>query len=333
MVWAARTPCLPRPYHAYISCSVSLRFCLDRIAVAFLKMNRLLTIGLSTLAALVVMAATSSHASAFTPHLPVSTALTTVPSSVSWPGSRDFEFRVEMTAGPVGAHFIFTVPAPSWGFSGVYGSPFSYGQPSLDGPGELKPSLSIVADPVPWACWRGAFAGGQNWYEVTLDPGTSTTVVVPSRLEGAPLEGMKTITDFRMENGDDPVLVDADVEVGGTPGILIKTRIAGHDTKLPASIAAGRPFVLRGLTRPALANRRINLRAMPHSAAAGGKPYRIATVKTDAKGHFKTKRLKIRFAPEPGGQAIWSFSSRLASPGRFANQSSCGPAMFLGSGS
>ncbi len=295
-------------------------------------MNRPLTIGLSTLAALVVMAATSSHASAITPHLPVAKTLTTVPSSVSWPDSRDFTYRVEMTAGPIGAHFIFTVPAPSWGFRGVYGSPFSFGQPSLDGPGELKPSLSIVADPVPWACWRGAFAGGQNWYEVTLDPGVSTTVVVPARLEAAPLEGMRTITDFRMENGDDPVLVDADVDVGGTPGVLIKTRIAGHDTKLPATIASGKPFVLRGLTRPALPNRRIHLRAMPHSAAAGGKAYRIATVKTDAKGHFKSKRLKIRYQPASDGQAIWSFSSRLASPGRFANESSCGPAMFLGSG-
>ena len=228
---------------------------------------------------------------------------------------------------------IFTVPAPSWGFRGVYGSPFSYGQPSLDGPGELKPSLSIVADPVPWACWRGAFAGGQNWYEVTLDPGVSTTVVVPARLEAAPLEGMKTITDFRMENGDDPVLVDADVGVGGTPGILIKTRIAGHDTKLPATIKSGRSFVLRGLTRPALPNRRIYLRAMPNSAAAGGEAYRIATVKTDSKGHFKSDRLKIKYPTGRDGQAIWSYSSRLASPGRFANESSCGPALFLGSGS
>lgn len=126
-------------------------------------MKRLVALVLGSLIAL----ATAGSAGAITPKLPVSTSLTTGPSSVSWPGSREFEYRVDMTAGPDGSHFIFTVPQPAWGFSGVQGSPFSYfPQPTLDGPGRIKPSLAIVADPLPWGCWRGAFSGTQSWYEI-----------------------------------------------------------------------------------------------------------------------------------------------------------------------
>ena len=239
-------------------------------------MKRLPTIALSTVAALVVMASASGHASAITPHLPASTSLTTVPDKISWPNSRDFEYRVEMQAGVNGAHFIFTVPAPPWGFKGIYGSPFSfYAEPRLEGPGEIKPSLSIVADPAVFSCWRGSFAGSQFWYEVTLDSGVSTTVVVPGRLEAAPLAGMNSLTDFRMENGDDPILIDAPVAVGGKQGVRIITRMVGKDSKLPAALKSGSKFKLNGFTRPVLINRRIDITARPPtSAPRDGRPDR-----------------------------------------------------------
>ena len=297
-------------------------------------MKRLPTIALSTAAALVVMASTSGHASAITPHLPVSTSLTTVPDKISWPNSRDFEYRVEMQAGVNGAHFIFTVPAPPWGFKGIYGSPFSfYAEPRLEGPGEIKPSLSIVADPAVFSCWRGSFAGSQFWYEVTLDSGVSTTVVVPGRLEAAPLAGMNSLTDFRMENGDDPILIDAPVAVGGKQGVRIITRMVGKDSKLPAALKSGSKFKLNGFTRPVLINRRIDITARRlTSAPSKGSPdrYRIASVKTDNKGNFHTGTLTIKYPPVKGHpKAIWSFTTKLRAPGNFARGSGCGPAAFF----
>lgn len=262
-------------------------------------------------------------ASALTAKLPVETSLSTVPASVSWPGSPDFEYRVDLTAGPGGAEFIFTVPAPSWGFTGVYGTPFSYGQPKLDGPGTLEPDFAVVADPAPWACWRGGFSGSQFWYRVNLGPGQKTTIVVPGSLAAAPLAGMTTETDFRIENVDDPVLIPAGLEVGGKQGVRIRTVVAGEDPRLPADRNPGRRFRLRGFTRPALADRKIRFRAEPvlSDLKKPLKPKRLVTVRTNRKGNFRTKPLRLH------GEAIWKVTSKLVRPGRFARERNCGPVL------
>lgn len=214
---------------------------------------------------------------------------------------------------------------PVFTFPGVSGSPFSYfAQPTLDGPGKIKLAFSIVSDPVPWACWRGAFSGNQSWYEVILDPGVETTIVAPARLEAAPLAGMDTETDFRIENGDDPVLIPANVEVGGKPGMRIRTVVPGADPKLLVARKPNQTFRLRGYTRPALPNRKINFRADPTPGPGGnqnGDSFPLTALKTDSKGNFRSKQLRI------GSRGIWRVTSRLASPGRFAREGSCGPTL------
>jgi hypothetical protein len=285
-------------------------------------MRRFLAVVLGlTLAALGL----AGPASAFTPKLPVSKALTTVPASVSWPDSRNFSYRLDVTAGPDGSHFVFTVPMPVFTFPGVSGSPFSYSaQPTLDGPGTIKPIFALVSDPVPWACWRGAFTGNQSWYEVTLDPGVETTIVAPARLEAAPLAGMATETDFRIENGDDPVLIPANVEVGGKPGIRIRTVVPGADPHLLVDRKPNQAFRLRGYTRPALPNRKIRFRADPTPGPGGNAPsdsFPLVTLKTDSKGNFRSKQLRVE------SKGIWRVTSRLAYPGRFAQENNCGPTL------
>lgn len=263
---------------------------------------------------------------AITTKLPVETSLSTVPSSVSWPDSRDFEYRVDATAGPDGAEFLFTVPAPAWGFTGVYGTPFAYGRPRLDGSGSLKPDFAVVADPVPWGCWRGGFRGTQSWYRVTLDPGQETTIIVPGRLAAAPLAGMNTATDFRIENVDDPVLIPASLEVGGQTGLRIRTVVSGADPKLVAHRRPGQRFRLWGFTRPALAKRKITFRADP-VLFDYRKPLdrvRLAMVRTDRKGNFRTRPLKLN------GKATWKITSKLTNPGRYAPERVCGPAISVG---
>lgn len=274
---------------------------------------------------LVVLAAAAGPASAITPKLPVSKTLTTVPASVSWPDSRDFSYRLDLTAGLGGSHFIFTVPMPVFTFPGVTGSPFSYfDQPTLDGPGKIKPAFAIVSDPVPWACWRGAFSGNQSWYEVTVDPGLETTIVAPARLEAAPLAGMTSGTDFRIENGDDPILIPADIEVVGKPGMRIRTVVPGANPNLLVNRKASQTFRLRGYTRPALPNRKIRFRADPSPGPGGfGNPgsFPLTTLKTDSKGNFRSEQLRI----ETNG--IWRVTSKLANPGRFAREGNCGPTL------
>ena len=66
--------------------------------------------------------------------------------------------------------------------------------------------------------------------------------------------------------------------------------------------------------------------------AAIGTVEGTGTEEIDASGRIVTPGF-VDVHTHYDGQAIWSFSSRLASPGRFANESSCGPALFLGSGS
>lgn len=281
-------------------------------------------------AAMVASGLLAGPAAAWNALLPVSSSLEAVPSSISFPDSPDFQYRVHLTAGPDGSHFVFTAPQPRWGFAGMQGSPFSIKPPTLDGPGTLGPSMQLVSDPVPWACWRGAYAGNQSWYELTLDRGLSTTIVFDAKAEAASLAGMNTDIGIRLENQDYPIVLHAQTPVGGKPGVRIISQIAGTEPNLLARRGPYGRFRIKGSTEPPLPNRKIQFKASPVIArsklAKKLTPFRFLTVRTDSMGEFRSDPIELK----GGIPATWAITSRLASPGRFARESSCGPALQVG---
>ena len=287
-------------------------------------MERLCSVALGLIVASAVAA---GPAFAITPKLPLVNELSASPSSLSWPSSRSFEYRVRVVSGSLGSDFVFTSPLPSWGVKGVKGSPYSFGSARLDGPGSLIPFLSVSEDPAPWSCWRGDSALSQDWFRLTLGPNAATTIVVPATLAGARLNAPLPQTVFTIENGDDPRKLRTPVAVGGKPGMLITSKIPGNPPHAMVDRRPGQRFVLSGTTDPPAPNRRITFIATPTAFASSGfslVPFRLASLKTRSDGTYRSGPLSLR---QPG---MWRITSKLGSAGRFSQDSSCGPLLRVG---
>lgn len=182
--------------------------------------------------------------------------------------------------------------------------------------------MSIGEEPRPWSCWRGDSALTQEWFRLTLDPNTETTIVVPATLAGARLNAPLPRTVFTIENGDDPRKLRTPVEVGGKPGLLITSAIPGNQPHAMVERRPGHTFVLAGTTNPPLPDRKLTFTATPTAFRGSSTkldPFPLVTLRTRADGTYRSKRLRLE------RPAMWRITSKPASAGRFSRDRSCGP--------
>ncbi|HTU16256.1 MAG TPA: META domain-containing protein [Solirubrobacterales bacterium] len=271
----------------------------------------------------------AATASADDPVLPVESSLRAEPDGVTWPSASEFTYRMTVLSGPDGADFSFHFPHRPWGPADVGGTPFSTGNAVLEGPGELKIESALVADPSPTSCFRGGFGSTLNFYRLTMEPNSQTTVTMPSRLLAAPVAGMdKSIEAVIGGMGSAPsAVLKAPIAIGGTQGVRIVSRFVGANRHSQITRRPGEAFRITGRTVPALKNRMLSFRAEPRFWSATGGPPRnrvLTTVKTDAEGRFRTVALRL------SKTASWVLTSRLVKPGSFDPSASCNGTVEIG---
>lgn len=245
---------------------------------------------------------------------------------VSWPDQKDFDYLLEVKAGPEGADFNFEFPYPGWGLEGVSGTFLSVGQASLDGPGKLTTVSTLVADPMPTACWRGGFGSTFNTYNLKLGPGEETTVINPAHLLGARLAGMNTEISVNWTNLEDPEAVSSNLDIRGTNGVRIVTRVQGTNGKSVVRRRPWGPMRLVGRTYPPLPHRQVQIWAelrQWHDGPGRATTRILARPVTDSRGRFQTKVVYLL------AKADWVLTSKLGQSGRFDPASSCGQVVSI----
>lgn len=281
---------------------------------------------LSALVALGVALLPATVASAADPVLPVESSLTTEPAAVTWPSATGFSYRLAVRSGPEGADFRFHFPIRAWGPADVSGTPFTSGNVTLEGPGDLKLESAMVADPSPISCYRGGFGSSLNFYRLSLEPNSQTVVTMPSRLTAAPVSGMDQRVEAALSGTGSAITLDAPLAINGPIGVRIIGKAAGSNEHSILTRRAGRTFRVVGQTVPAMKNRAISLRAEPRFWNGSGTPPEsrvLTTVRTDAEGRFRTASLRL------DKQASWVLTSRLVKPGSFDDSSSCNGTVII----
>lgn len=254
-------------------------------------------------------------------------SLSASPNSISWPDAPDFQYRLDVAAGTEPLDVKLKFPDPGWGYGQISGSVFSPDTATLDGPGELTPGdMPALVPPAPGTCWRGTSPwAALLWYRLTLDAGESTTVVVPSQLTAAPLEGTPRQIRARVwTDTTEPIELTAPVTIAGTPGAAIESWFVGEEAKYWIDRFADQQFRLRGKAIPALGGRLVRITAQRVAGGDGSsEPILLGTVRTDGNGNFRTEPL---FLYDSG---TWALRATLVSPGEFDSTPACAGAVIV----
>ena len=254
-----------------------------------------------------------------------SASLSLSPTSASWPSAKTFQGRLEVSSGPDGADTSLGFPYISWGFSDVSGSPFTVGDPTLEGAGSIKLTGAVVADPSPTACFRGNPGYYEPHYNLKMPPDSQAAVVFPVSLASAPLVGMNS--EIKALLGTQTL--SSPVQAGGTPGMRIIGKVSGGSEFEGPSRLPGETFRISGRTVPAVANRLLRFRVDPRMSFDYSNPPKrrvLATVRTDASGRFRTAPVALN------REAVWVLTSTLVKPGYFDPEPSCNGSLLIDDG-
>jgi hypothetical protein len=229
------------------------------------------------------------------------------PTTLRYPAQRSYVMTYTITTAARAESITITEGVGSWPEPRIFGKPWLYGGPSLQGPGRLSVFVA-VADAAIGTCTRGSDVFGTG-FKVDLPANKTTTVIQPVEIVAPPWPRMNWTPKLTVASADSPqgvALAAPHISLAGKTGVHIRlhsdppVRTRANGTIRP--FALGRHVVTRGSTDPVVVGARIRL----HALRAGGGPgsqIALGTAITDRRGRFHSRRWRLA---APGGYLVFA---------------------------
>ncbi len=231
----------------------------------------------------------------------VSFRVSMAPTTLLYPWRRSLTYEIQITTGAHAADIGLVAGGPSWPGPRVFGSPLSFGQARLEGPGSLTGFANGGSALDETACLRGALPG-DGGVEAKIPAHSTSTVAWRASLDAPPWPHtdydprLVALLPFYSDHARQIPLRSESLRVGGLSGVHITLHARPRH-----GLRHGKPVTIVGSTDPNLRGQTLRLgyrRATPNGLA----PLRpIATLRTNRHGHFSHHGWR---APRPGDYEI-----------------------------
>lgn len=205
----------------------------------------------------------------------------------------DANYLLTLQSGESQTDFTLAIQPPSWGMTGVFGSPFSFRGASISGDALIVGYSSDVADPPADACFRGAPVSTLK-YAIEMPPNSTASMTVPFSLAETPwtMESFQTSIGIADTNDHKALDVPA-VDVNGSLSPLVRTWKGGANPgKSVFKVNARRKVSVAGRVYGGGKGKRVRLRA---KKAGSRKSTSLGFVRSNSNGYFKKKvRIGVR---------------------------------------